>query len=128
VSPAEALHGRYRQTATQSNGFREEHEYVVRTDCLRAGDRCMSLFHHPPGAALALVFGDGGWLYDREVDSPCQRGGALSHVHISAQFPLPSPPQDPVTLIAGHGRQDISGPPSPCKSSSFEMSFARLGD
>ena len=47
VSPAEALHGRYHQTETHTNGEKDESDPSVRTDCLRTGDRCMSYFHAP---------------------------------------------------------------------------------
>jgi serine/threonine protein kinase len=56
---AEALHGHYRETGSQPNGYHEQNDFVVHTDCLRTGDRCMSLFHQPPASAMALVFGDG---------------------------------------------------------------------
>ncbi len=129
VSPAEALRGHYRENGSQPNGYREHNDFVVQTDCLRTGDRCISLFHAPPATAMALVFGDGHWVYDREFDSRCPRGGVTSHVHITAQFPLPQPPQDPITLISGHGHEDITGPPSPCgRSTDVDIAFTRLGD
>jgi Protein kinase domain len=127
VSPAEALHGRYHQTSIQPNGFKEQNDYVVRSDCLRTGDRCMSLFHTPPVAALALVFDRGTWTYDHEFDARCSKGG-MSHVRIVVPFPLPQPPQDPVTLIAGHGHEDVTGPPSGCKSTDVDVKFTRIGD
>jgi serine/threonine protein kinase len=130
VSPAEALHGHYRETGSQPNGYHEQNEFVVHTDCLRTGDRCMSLFHQPPASAMALVFGGGNnWIYDRGFDSRCPRGGVTSHVRITAQFPLPQPPQDPVALLSGHGREEVTGPPSPCgKSTEVDIAFSRLGD
>jgi serine/threonine protein kinase len=127
VSPAEALHGRYHQTSIQPNGFSEQNDYVVRTDCLRAGDRCMSLFHRPPTAALALVFDGGNWTYEREFDARCWQGG-MSHVKIVAPFALPQPPQDPITLLTGRGHEDVTGPPAPCKSTNVDIKFTRIGD
>ncbi len=52
VSPAEALHGRYHPTRTSANVGNlkitwPEYDYVVRTDCLRTGERCMSFFRNP---------------------------------------------------------------------------------
>ena len=126
VSPAEALRGRYHQTDVTPNGYNEGNDYVVRTDCLRTGDRCMSLFHRPPAAALALLFGDGKWIYDRESDNRCSKGGT-AHVKIVAQFPLPQPPQNPITLLAGHGREDVTGA-SACPSTDVDIKFARTGD
>ena len=54
VSPAEALRGHYRETDVTPNGYRDQADYVVSTDCLRTGDRCMSFFHRPPASAMAL--------------------------------------------------------------------------
>ena len=42
ISPAEALRGHYRETDVTPNGYRDQADYVVSTDCLRTGDRCMS--------------------------------------------------------------------------------------
>ena len=126
LSPAEAVRGRYHETDTTPNGFKGEADYVVRTDCLRTGDRCMSLFHRAPADALVLVFGDGKWIYDHESDNRCSKGGT-AHVRVLAQFPLPQPPQDPVTLLTGHGREDVTGA-SACPSTDVNIKFARAGD
>jgi serine/threonine protein kinase len=126
VSPGEALRGHYHQFSIQPNGYKENRDYVVRTDCLRTGDRCMSLFHAPPGSAMALVFGNGNWVYDREFDSRCSKGGT-SHAKITAQFPLPQPPQDPIALLAGHGHEEVTGP-SGCPSTDVDIKFTRTGD
>jgi tRNA A-37 threonylcarbamoyl transferase component Bud32 len=127
ASPAEALRGRYQNTNIQPNGYRdEEGEYTVVTECLRTGDRCISLFHKPPAAALALVFDKGTWTHSREFDARCTKGGT-SHLKLFVPFPLPQPPQDPITLLTGHGHEDITGS-SPCKSTDVEMQFRRVGD
>ncbi|OBG28070.1 hypothetical protein A5673_05640 [Mycobacterium sp. E3198] len=128
VSPAEGVHGHYQETGTQPNGYREQNDFVVHTDCLRNGDRCMSFFHKPPLSAMALVFDGGAWTYDREFDMPCTRGGAMEHTRIVAHFPMPAPPQDPIPLITGRGYEDVTGPPSPCKSTDVDIKFARTGD
>jgi serine/threonine protein kinase len=126
VSPGEALHGRYHQSSVQPNGFREQGDYAVQTDCLRAGDRCMSLFHRPPAAAMAMVFGGGNWFYDREFDTACAKGG-MTHVRIVVPFRLPQPLQDPVALISGHGHEELTGAPG-CGSTDVDVKFARIGD
>ena len=119
VSPAEALHGRYRWTQTNSNGKILEGDYAVRTDCLRTGDRCMSFFH-TTGTAWPLVFGSGKWTWNVEFDSQgC-------HVKSTAEYPLPTPPQDPITLLTGHGRHEETG--SACNSYDFDEKYARTGD
>ncbi len=128
VSPAAGVHGHYRETGTQPNGYREQNDFAVRTDCLRTGERCMSFFHKPPLSAMALVFDGGTWTYDREFDMPCTRGGAMEHTRIVAHFPLPQPPEDPITLISGRGHEDVTGPLSPCKSTDIDVKFARTGD
>ena len=124
VSPAEALRRRYHETENFPNGYKNEYDYVVRTDCLRAGDRCMSDFHSP-GSNTPLVFGSGNWIYDDEYDSPCSSGGT-GHVKDTAEYPLPAPPQDPITLLTGHGHQEVTG--SHCISQDFDDKFVRTGD
>ena len=86
----------------------------------------MSLFHKPPAAALALIFDRGTWTHTREFDAKCTKGGT-SHLKLFVPFPLPQPPQDPITQLIGHGHEDISGS-SPCKSTDVEMQFTRVGD
>jgi len=126
VSPGEALHGRYHQASVQPNGFREQGDYAVHTDCLRAGDRCMSTFHRPPTAIMLMLFADGKWVYDRTFDAPCARGGT-THVRILVPFPLPQPPQEPVALISGHGHEELTGAPG-CGSTDVDVKFTRIGD
>jgi serine/threonine protein kinase len=128
VSPTEALRGRYHQTTTQPNGFHEANDYVVDTYCLRAGDRCMSLFHRPPDTSLPLVFGDGKWIYEQEFDARCARSGAVAHVKVVVAFPMPQPPQDPIALLTGHGNEDVTGGPPACHGSTVDVKFARIGD
>ena len=55
VSPAEALRGRYRETKASTVGT-QDYDYTVTTNCLRTGDRCMSLFHNSD-SYVPLVFG-----------------------------------------------------------------------
>jgi len=126
ASPAEALHGQYRQTVAQPNGYKYHVDWAVATVCLRTGDRCMSLFHMPPTHAWPLIFDRGTWTYSAEQDSPCSLGGT-SHTKVVVTFPLPQPPQDPITLLTGHGRED-NGPGTKCKSTDVEVKFTRLGD
>jgi predicted Ser/Thr protein kinase len=125
VSPAEALHGRYHDTMTYTNGREPpEIDLAVRTDCLRTGDRCMSYFHAPDHPS-ALVFGGGKWSYDIEGDIPCPVGGT-AHRKVTADYPLPQPPQDPIGLLTGHGHLEASG--SACVGGDFNDKFVRTGD
>jgi serine/threonine-protein kinase len=125
ASPAEALHGQYQETRTFTAPPNEQHDYSVRTDCLRTGDRCMSYFHSPPEQVLPLVFGSGKWTLDVEDDPKCPSGDT-SHRTITAQNPLPQPPQDPITLLTGRGHQEQTG--SCTGSFDFDEKFVRTGD
>ena len=124
VSPAEALHGHYHNTRAFADGDKPEYDLAVRTDCLRTGERCMSFFYNPKFAA-ALVFGDGKWTLDLGHDAQCPAGGT-SHLTITAAYPLPTPAQDPITLLTGHGHQEQT---APCAyNMDFDDSFVRTGD
>ena len=124
VSPAEALHGRYHNTITYSNGGKLETDFAVRTDCLRTGDRCMSYFHNPDNIA-PLVFGSGTWIWNSEKDDKCPAGDP-EKITQTAQFALPAPPQDPITLLTAHGHHEQTG--SCATSLEMEMKFVRTGD
>jgi serine/threonine-protein kinase len=122
VSPAEALRGTYHDTVTE-NGHKTEYDEVVRTDCLRTGDRCMSFFH---GSGFTpLVFGSGTWTVNRAWDLPCPNGGTY-HETTTGQFPAPAPPQDPIALLTGRGHNEVN---STCVTSGdFDEKFVRTGD
>ncbi|OBH94169.1 hypothetical protein A5678_04705 [Mycobacterium sp. E2733] len=124
VSAAQALHGHYHDRWTFANGETHDSDFVVLTDCLRSGDRCMSYFHSLDGAR-ALVFGGGNWTYGQEFDAQCPDGGT-GHVTITAAYPLPAPAQDPITVLTGHGRLERA---APCTTSvDFNSKFVRTGD
>jgi serine/threonine-protein kinase len=97
VSPAEALHGRYLETTTYTNGQPQtQADYEVKTDCLRTGDRCMSRFHSPLSGFVPLVFEDGKWTSNVVGNGKCPYGGDLSQVKWTAEYPLPQPSQNPI--------------------------------
>jgi hypothetical protein len=127
VSAAEALHGRYRKTLTYTNGLKNppELDLVVRTDCLRTGDRCMSYFHEPNNVA-PLVFESVKWISDIEGDNQCPDVSGTTHMKVTADYPLPQPPQDPITLLTGHGHNEATGACS--GSGDFDDKFVRSGD
>ena len=86
----------------------------------------MSYFHGPKGP-LPLVFGGGKWIEDLEQDISCP-SGAPAHVKFTAEFPLPQPPQDPITLLTSHGgHQELTGS---CDVHSFDedLRIVRTGD
>ena len=126
ASPSTALHGRYHETITYANGNSApgQDDLSVRTECLRTGERCMSLFHAPDGV-VPLVFSGGKWTRDDEGTVPCNLGGTV-HIKLTAEYPLPDPLQDPIPLLTGHGSNVTTG--SACTGGDFEDKFERTGD
>jgi serine/threonine-protein kinase len=125
VSPAEALHGRYRITRTYAGmGTQELGESAVTTYCLRAGDRCMSYFSVAAGD-IALIFSGGNWVEKHESDGPCPTG-EMSHLTATAQFPLPQPPQNPIQELTGHGTWVQTG--ACAVNLNIDETFTRTGD
>lgn len=126
VSEAGALRGRYHEAITYANGGSApgQDDVIVRTECLRTGDRCMSLFHAPDGV-VPLVFADGKWTRDDEGTVPCNLGGT-TQIKITAEYPLPDPLQDPIPVLTGRGQNVSTG--SACVGGDFEDKFTRTGD
>jgi serine/threonine protein kinase, bacterial len=126
ASPSTALHGRYHETITYANGGSApgQDDLTVRTVCLRTGERCMSLFHAIDGV-VPLVFSGNKWTRDDEGTVPCNLGGT-AHIKLSAEYPLPDPLQDPISLLTGRGHNETTG--SACAGGAFEDKFERTGD
>ncbi len=126
ASPATALHGRYHETITYANGNSApgQDDLTVRTQCLRTGERCMSLFHAPDGV-VPLVFSGGKWTRDDEGTVPCNLGGT-AHIKLTAEYPLPDPLQEPIPVLIGHGQNVTTE--SACAGGDFEDKFERTGD
>jgi serine/threonine-protein kinase len=125
VSPAEALHGRYHIARTFSSTIAPQQEdQAVITDCLRAGDRCMSYFYSRT-ADTPLVFSGGNWVMD--IQHPERLTGCEDlNVKTSEQLPMPQPPQNPITRLAGHGHHEQTGN---CKVNlDFDEIYTRTGD
>jgi hypothetical protein len=97
----------------------------VRTDCLRTGERCISDMFNSDGRWFEFVFANGKWTNSLEYDVPCPSGGT-SHDKYSAEYPLPQPPQDPITLLTGRGHKESTG--SGCTSGDYDQKFVRTGD
>ena len=126
LSPADALYGHYHLTRNFTNGSpQQDLLYSVTTDCLRTGDRCMCFFH-APSDFRPLIFSDGKWVSDLEFDGKCPPPGGPTHLKYTAQFPLPEPPQDPITLLIGHGRQEQTG--ICAADTGVTETFTRTGD
>lgn len=126
ASPAAALHGRYQETDTYTAGGRSaEASFDIQTYCLRTGQRCLSYWHNPNDTKI-LNFAQNQWvLANTSADSQCQNGGR-AHREMSLQYPLPAPPQDPITLLTGRGHYTITGD---CPyNSDFESRVQRTGD
>jgi serine/threonine-protein kinase len=75
---------------------------------------------------MLLIYNDGTWSYNREDDDKCWKDGAMAHVKYAVTFALPQPPQDPITLLAGSGREEILG--SSCPNTDVDVQFTRTGD
>lgn len=123
-SPAEALHGSYHLTAEYDSGRRDEYDYRVRTDCLRTGDRCISLFATPE-SLLAYVFGNGVWTTNTAFKGKCAKSGESADITVTGTLVLPDPPQHPITELIGQSHLE-----STCSDPTSEMTdkFTRTGD
>jgi serine/threonine-protein kinase len=127
ASPAEALHGTYDERVTFASGGTRSYRSGVRTDCLRTGDRCTSFFIDlKTGRSEGFVFGNGTWTRNEEFEAECSNGGT-DHSKFTSTLTLPQPPQDPITLLTGHGYVE-NQPPAKCPSQAFDMKFTRTGD
>ncbi|OBF81352.1 hypothetical protein A5791_06450 [Mycobacterium sp. 852002-51163_SCH5372311] len=127
VSPAEALHGGYDLVVNFANSAKRTYHKGVRTDCLRTGDRCMSNFLDSKTAAGSpFVFQTGAWNRNQDYDSDCSSGGTI-RIKATTSLPLPQPPQNPITLLTGHGYQEVLTS-SKCPSQAFDVTYTRTGD
>jgi serine/threonine-protein kinase len=107
ASPAEALHGHYHWTRVFKNGLPKLQDGPgVVTDCLRTGDRCVSYFQSG-SFDMPMTFAGGNWTMNLDHD---QAGcGGTVHIQVRAQYPLPQPPQDPITTLTGNGHTEQTG-------------------
>jgi len=85
----------------------------------------MSYFHSPSDFR-PLVFSGGNWTSDLEFDGKCPPPGGPTHLKFTAQYPMPQPPQDPITPLIGHGRQEQTG--TCAASTAVTETFTRTGD
>jgi serine/threonine kinase PknH len=128
VSPAEALHGSYDDQTTYASGNKTDAKYGVRTDCLRAGDRCMSFFIGPKGNRAAFVFANGVWTLNQDYQSGCA-SGPQAHANFTETMALPQPPQNPIMSLGGHGYDNVdSVPGATCRSQTYDETYTRTGD
>lgn len=126
ASPAQALYGRYQEVDTYKDGNRSaEVNFDIQTYCLRTGDRCLSYWFNPTDVKI-LVFEKNQWvLANRSSDSTCKDGGP-AHREITLQYALPTPAQDPITLLTGTGHYTVTG--SCPFNSDFDSQVQRTGN
>jgi hypothetical protein len=107
VSPAEALHGRYRIKRDYGRYGKQQEDESVTTDCLRTGDRCMSYFYTPI-SDQPMVFQGGKWIFSVAYTQTSQ---GCTNVYFSStvEYPMPQPPQNPITQLTGHGHLTQTG-------------------
>lgn len=124
-SPAETFRGHYQLARTFAGGSPQQlGSWSIATNCLRAGDRCMSYFHAKSGD-VPLIFGGGSWTWAEQSDGKCPDGNP-AHLNASAQYPLPQPHPDPLPLLSGHGHWQQTG--GCAVSMDFDETFTRTGD
>ncbi|BBY94390.1 hypothetical protein MGALJ_40590 [Mycobacterium gallinarum] len=126
ASPAEALYGRYQEVDTYKDGNRSaDVSFDITTYCLRTGDRCLSYWANPDSAKILTFAKNQFVLANRISDSTCEKGGAARR-EITLQYPLPTPAQDPITLLTGNGHYTVTGA---CPfDSDFDSRVERTGD
>jgi hypothetical protein len=63
-----------------------------------------------------------------EHDEDAPNCGGQVGVKMTAQYPLSPPPQDPITLLTGHGHLDENGS-APCTVNvDFDETYTRISD
>ena len=126
ASPAQSLHGKYRETDTYASDSRSANaDFDIKTYCLRSGDRCLSAWQNPSDVKI-LVFSQRKWvLTNTSSDTQCSAGGR-AHRETTLEYPLPQPEQDPITLLTGRGHYTVTGD---CPfNSDFDSRVERTGD
>ena len=129
VSPAAALHGQYTYTesyAPTGQLFEPDH-MAADTECLRTGDRCVTTMLAPNGSKImVLTFANGRWTESVSSPRECNDGSGVAQQTTTRDFPLPEPRQDPIPLLTGQIRQDITGA---CTANFLlDAKFERTGD
>lgn len=126
ASLATTLRGRYHENIVYANGNFPpgSPDLQVRTQCLRTGDRCISVFHASDGD-VTLVFANGKWTRNEEGTVPCSRTGT-TQLKITADFPMPEPLLDPISSLDGHGQSTSAN--GECTGGDFTDKFVRTGD
>jgi hypothetical protein len=80
-------------------------------------------FFYQSDVAEPLFFAGGKWVANWEHPASCSASGTAK---VTAEYPLPQPPQDPIMLLSRRGHWDATG--SACPSVDFDDKFERTGD
>lgn len=80
---------------------------------------------YDPDLGEAMVFAGGKWTRHLEGVGSCSNGGS-AYSTITAEFPLPLPPQDPIPVLTGSGVADWTG--GCLGTSHFDEKYERTGD
>jgi serine/threonine-protein kinase len=125
ASPAQALRGQYRESDRYTDGRNAEANFDIQTYCLRTGERCLSVWVNPDDTKN-LLFSQNKWvLTNTSGDAKCNNG-AMAKSEVNIEYPLPQPPQDPITLLTGRGHYTVTGD---CPfNSDFDSRVERTGD
>jgi hypothetical protein len=77
---------------------------------------------------MPMIFAGGNWTQD--VDHDQASCGGTVHIQVSAQYPLPQTPQDPIAKLTGHGHteQTGSGIGTCATKTDFDDTFTRVGN
>ncbi len=86
----------------------------------------MTFLIHPTGARLAMVFADGKWTYRNVWEDNCASGAGKAQAVETGEFPLPQPPQNPITLLVGRGHHEHTG--ACTANADIELKLQRTGD
>jgi serine/threonine-protein kinase len=126
-SPAEALHGLYHSKVAHVPGpVVEEIDLNLLTDCLRTGDRCVTVLTQPGlDRYQLLLFAADKWTQDEEYTGGCP--AAVTQTRETSQYPLPQPAQDPIAVLTGNGHREIIAS-NACDSGDYTSTFTRVGD
>ena len=137
VSPAHGLRGRY----AWSNARRDVPDlppaavgYDVTTQCLRGGDRCVSVFVGEPGRVdgrlpvVAVNFADGAWTQlSADATLTCSAGGTATGTRRYLLALPAAPVPDPIERLSGEVLAEFTDGDCP-NSFTFDATLSRTGD
>jgi serine/threonine-protein kinase len=124
VSPAEALHRRYHSKLVFKAGLApQDADELVTTNCTHR--REVHELFLPTYEGHTLVFDGGKWMLYEEYPATFQGCNNLNLI-THGEYPMPQPPQNPITLLKGHGHHQQSG--NCLISVDFDETLTRTGD